>query len=451
MARTEAGMAGPLLLRASIQLLSAVLRLLAALRLPRIASALLRGVLHVRPAHAQALREMHALALARGDGPEAARSGERLLALRPDDAGIHWNLAVLALQAGDADAALRHFKWHDAQRSAGALETRLCTDSLLDPVRAATGEPYVARLRDVLVETALWSVIDGDRVYVREAHDRTIANGPYVAGRRFPDGRRFIFSLPAPSVTIEPPCVLLGGDENYSHWLTRNLIKLCLIEGQPGYAGLPLLINEDLRGYQREYLELLDIAPARLVKVPRGTIVACRDLVVPTQLFRHPRMRRGIEWLRGRLAQHMATGAPGDRLFLSRKDSATRVMLNEDALADALAALGFRTIVAGAMSVVEQVAAFSRARVVVAPHGAGLTNLMFAPPGTLVLEIASANIGHMDDFRLIAQQMDQRMVTVVADDLGPELPPDEHPMHRSYRCDVPAVMEILRRELAALR
>jgi capsular polysaccharide biosynthesis protein len=432
------------------QLLRAVLKLLAALRLPHVATALLRGVLRVCPSHIQALRELHALALARGDAPEAARTGERLVALRPEDAGIHWNLAVLALQASDAGAALRHFRWHDTHRSAGGLETRLCTDSVLDPARAAAGEPYVARLRDVLVETALWSVIDGEKVYVREVHDRTIANGPYVAGRMFPDGRRFIVSLPPPSVTIESPCVLLGGDDNYSHWLTRNLIKLCLIEGRPEYAQLPLLINEDLRGYQREYLELLGIAPERLAKMPRGAIVACRDLVVPTQLLRHPEMRRGIDWLRGRLARHMATDAPGDLLFLSRRDSATRVLLNENALADALAPLGFRTIVAGAMSVVEQIAAFSRARVVVAPHGAGLTNLMFAPPGTLVLEIASANIGHMDDFRFIAQQMDQRMITVVSQDLGPESP-GEHPMHRAYSCDIPAVVEIVRRELATLR
>jgi capsular polysaccharide biosynthesis protein len=377
---------------------------------------LLRSVLRVCPSHVQALRELHVLALARGDAAEAARTGERLVALRPDDAAIHWNLAVLALQAGDAEAALRHFRRHDAHRSAGALATRLCTDSLLDPARAAAGEPYVARLRDVLVETALWSVIDGDRVYVREVHDRTIANGPYVAGRMFPDGRRFIFSLPAPHVTIEAPCVLLGGDENYSHWLTRNLIKLCLTEGLPEYAMLPLLINEDLRGYQREYLELLGIAPERLVKVPRGVVVACRDLLVPTQLRNHPQMRRGIDWLRARLASCMEGSPAHGRIYVSRRDTPVRALLNEPELEAALQPLGFCTVVPGTMTVREQVRAFSGASLIVAVHGAGLTNLVFTPTDARVIEIASSTIAKMDDFRQIARALGQRLATVVSDD-----------------------------------
>lgn len=430
-------------------MLRAILKSLAALRLPGVAAVLLRAVLRVRPRDATALHELHALALARGDHPEATRVGERLLELNPDESGVRWNLALFALQAGDADAALRHFSHHDRLRSKGALATRICADSLLDPARAGAGEPYVARLRDVLVETALWSVIDGDRVYVREAHDRTIANGPYVAGRVFPDGRRYVVSLPAPAISIDAPCVLLGGDENYSHWLTRNLTKMFLVEDQPEYAALPLLVNEDLSGYQREYLALLGISAERLIRVPRGTVVACRDLVVPTQLHRHPRMRQGIDWLRGRLAKWMSADVPRDLLFLSRKDSNTRVLLNEDELAGALQALGFRTMIAGTMSVAEQIGAFSRARVVVGSHGAGLTNLMFAPYGALAIEITSANIAHMDDFRFIAQQMGQRMITVVSNDLGPEPTGAEHPMHRPYRCDVPAVIEILGRELAA--
>jgi capsular polysaccharide biosynthesis protein len=431
-------------------LLKPALTLLAALRLPGAAAALLRAVLRVRPGHVGALRELLALALTRGDRAEAARAGERLARAAPDDPALRWSLAVLALQAGDAEGALRHFSRHDALRSGGALATRLCADSLLDPVRAGSGEPYVARLRDVLVETALWSVIDGGKVYVHEVHDRTIANGPFVAGRMLPDARRFIVSLPAPAVNVDTPCVLLGGDENYSHWLTRNLIKLCLVEEDPEYAGRPLLINADLRGYQREYLTLLGIPEARLIKVPRDAIVACRELIVPTLLRNHPRMRVGIDWLRGRLARCLATEAPQELLFLSRKDSATRVLLNEDELAEALAALGFRTLVAGEVSVAEQIAAFSRARVVVGAHGAGLTNLVFAPHGALVVEITSANIAHMDDFRVIAQTLGQRVITLVSDDLGPEPSTPEHPMHRAYRCDVPAVVETLRRELAAL-
>lgn len=77
-------------------------------------------------------------------------------------------------------------------------------------------------------------------------------------------------------------------------------------------------------------------------------------------------------------------------------------MLNEADLEEALAGLGFRIIVAGKVPVRQQIAAFSRARLIVTPHGAALTNLIFAPPSAAAIEIATPSIVHMNDFRVIA-------------------------------------------------
>lgn len=426
----------------TVSVLTAVLRLLARLRMPGAAAALLRLMLAVRPAHARALTELQAIAVARGGRAEAIRLGERLLAIDPDNAQALWNVAVLALQANDANAALRCFARRDALLSGGTLATRLCTDSLLDPARAAHGEPYVARLDDVLVETALWSVIDGDKVYVREAHDRTMANGPFVAGRVLPDGARFVISLPAPALAVDRPCVLLGGDENYAHWVIRNLLKLALVDARPELAPLPLLVNDDLRAYQREFLELLGIADDQLIKVSRGVVVACRDLVVPTQLRNHPRMIEGIDWLRTRLAAWMDAGPARDLLFVSRRDTPVRTLVNEDELECALRPLGFATAVPGAMSVRQQILAFSSAAVIVAPHGAGLANLVFAPRGATVIEIASSNIAQMADFRHVARALGQRIVTLVSDDYDLTRP-EELAANWDYRVDVAQVLRAL--------
>lgn len=430
-------------------MLSATLRLLARLRLPGAAAALLRLVVALQPSHAQALTELQALAVARGDRARATVLGERLVALRPDDRRALRNLAALRLQAGDMHGALTSFARLDALGGAATGATRLHADAEMDPAAAARGEPYVAALENVLVDTDFWFIADGERLYAREVHGRTVANHPAVGGRVSPDGKTLIVTWAAPARTIEAPCVLLGGDENYSHWLTRNLIKLCLLEGRPELEALPLLVNEDLRAYQRECLALLGIDEARLLRVPRPAVIACRRLHVPTQLRNHPQMRRGIDWLRARVAGRMHAGEPRDLLFMSRRDSATRMLLNDAELAAALEGLGFRTIVPGTMPVAEQIGALSRARVIVAAHGAGLTNLVFAPPGARVIELASANIAHMEDFRVIARCMGQHIATLVSEDFGAEQRPGEHPMHWHYRCDVAAVLEAVRGELAA--
>jgi capsular polysaccharide biosynthesis protein len=390
-------------------------------------------------------------ALKRGVKDDARAICARILQAAPDDPRALWALAVLLLQAGDVEAAVPHFARLDAVQSGGRLRTRRYRSALMDPARAERGEPYAGWRESVLLETNHCAIFDGDEVYVRETQDRTFANHPWVRGRVSPDGRNFVVSLPAVDRVVTQPFILLGTDENFSHWLTRNLLKLAVLEADGIEDTLPLLINEDLRSYQREYLELVGVSLQRLMPVPRGLLLSCRKLAVPVTLRNRPRMRQGIDWLRARVATHVtAPHLARDLLFLSRRDSTLRVMHNEAELEQALKPLGFTTFVAGEAAVTEQIQAFSRARVIVAAHGAGLTNLIFAPPGAFVLEIATPGSAQMDDFRFIARVMGQRIVTLVADRPGDNARPDVIPLKWSFFADVPQVLATLRENLPEL-
>jgi capsular polysaccharide biosynthesis protein len=429
-------------------ILQPILKLLKRVRRPRWAQVLLRIWARLF-ADMQAYRELVAVSLALTDHDEAIRACQAMLALDPNQLDARWNLAVMNLQRGAAVEAAPHFAKHDSLKTGTPRQMRACRVSWMDPERAARGEPYVGSLTDALVDTGYWSVIEGDRIYVRETHDRALGNAPFVRGRVSPDGQQMIVALPNEIPEIKETCILLGGDDNYSHWLSRNLIKLALIEDRPDLRDLPLLINSDLRRYQREYLELLGIPKSRLIKVPRGTFVRCREVFVPTVLRNHPRMRVGINWIRAKFA-HLLT-APADaseQIYLSRRDSDLRRLLNDAELAEALTAEGFLTVVASELSVSDQIQLFSRIRTIVAPHGAGMTNLIFAPRGALVVEIASANIAHMEDFRTISKEMGQRIVTLVSHDFGPESF-ERNSMHRDYRVDVQKVLAMLRENLGS--
>jgi capsular polysaccharide biosynthesis protein len=77
-----------------------------------------------------------------------------------------------------------------------------------------------------------------------------------------------------------------------------------------------------------------------------------------------------------------------ERIFLSRgglpKD---RRLVNEEALLPAIRRLGFTIIRPESLSFKEQICTFQNARVVLGAFGAGLTNCMFCPPGSRVLEL----------------------------------------------------------------
>jgi capsular polysaccharide biosynthesis protein len=370
---------------------------------------------------------------------EVERLCDQILALDPDHAYALSILGSLRLWDGNMQSALRYYQRLDAiDHPERTVSTRLLVSDLMNAELASRGIPYVHTLRNVIVETGYWMVILGDRAFNREVHDRTIANFPRVRGRIAADSRRFIMTLEEPLVRIEEPCILLGGDDNYSHWLERNLIKLCLLEASPGRASLPLLINEDLRGYQRQYLEMLGIAPERLLKVPRDILISCRELDVPTVLRNHPQMRRGIDWLRAKVGSWMNRPSPaGARIYVSRRDTPKRRLVNEEELFSELRKLGFSRIVPGEMSVPEQITAFANASVIVGPHGAGLTNLIFAPPGSTIVEICSKRIAHMPEFRFIAEQMKQRCITIVADRL---VGTEDRDMHTDFEVDIGDVL-----------
>jgi len=395
--------------------------------------------------NAQALHHRLAETIRRGERHAALALCDEILARWPDDAKALLGAAVIRLKEGQPERASSHFARIDELESGGARSARLVRESLMDPQRAARSEPYVAALDDVLVDTTYWAVIDGERIFTRETQARTIANSPLVRGRVSRDGLQSVVSLPRAPRRIDEPCVLLGSDENYAHWVLRNLLKLSLLEGAGIPAGTRYLVRDDLRRWQREYLELIGIPEGRLLLVPDGTIVACSRLYVPTQLRNHPHMCEGMAWLRARVAPLLASPqAASDLVYASRREQSKRRLLNEAQLEAALERLGFRIIVPGEMSVREQIGAFSRARIVVAPHGAGLANMVFAPPGAALLEILSSAILHMDEFRYLCKAAGMRTRSVVSQDLEAAPAAGEAPeMHRDYRVDVAEVLSVV--------
>jgi capsular polysaccharide biosynthesis protein len=383
------------------------------------------------------------------DFAAAARDARTVLGHSPDHPQALETLAAALLGLDDMDGATDAWRRRQALDRARTWTVRLCHDALIRPEPGAAGTAYVAELEDVVVDTTYWAIVDGDRLYNVEAYNGRMANSPFVRRRVSTDEKQLIVAYPADAPFIEQRCLFVGGDENYSHWITRSLLKLGLVDG-PEYAGLPLLLHQPFRRFHVEFLELLDVARERLIQVTESGVVRCRRLVVPTQLSLRPGFAAGVAWLRRRLAQKLGPvpGPAEDLLFLSRAGTQSRVLVNEAELATALAPLGFRVVVPERMSVADQVRTFARARVIVAAHGAGLTNMIFAPREALVVEVTSTNIASMSDFRFMAAALGQRIETIVSDDyeMDPQRAAAIKQVNWDYRVDVEAVLALLRRE-----
>jgi capsular polysaccharide biosynthesis protein len=246
------------------------------------------------------------------------------------------------------------------------------------------------------------------------------------------------------TVSIDEPCVLVGSDENYSHWVLRSLLKLWLVEGDPALRELRWVMGSQLTGFQREYLDLLGISETRLLRVTRNGVVHFRQLHVPTQMIGNRGFLGGVRWLRGKLSAFLCPASEAsDRIYVSRADQARRRLVNEDEIFGMLEPLGFRRVVLGGMPVAEQAATFSRARWIAGPHGAGLTNLVFSPEDARVVEIGSTNILQQNHFRWMAPLLGQRILTVESDEyvMDESRRHDVQPVNWDYRVPVERVRE----------
>ena len=78
---------------------------------------------------------------------------------------------------------------------------------------------------------------------------------------------------------------------------------------------------------------------------------------------------------------------PTRRLFVGRSNVQRRRLVNEAECIEYAARYGFESVSTDGLSVAEEARLFAEAACIIAPHGAALTNLLFATPGAHVLEL----------------------------------------------------------------
>jgi len=244
-------------------------------------------------------------------------------------------------------------------------------------------EPFcIYRLRDVVLDASMMSLSQGRR---------PIPETLYLVSQ---DDYEFaMVKALHPEQTEQRQHYIVGcnrGYDNYFHWVVQALpaidwglrlrrddnVRLALpVLGQPwqeatlallGHATTPRLTLDSFTQYRLASAEYADFL---------GDRIAWSVPVAAAATY-------------GRLREAVAAASEGDdAIYIARTDATRRRMTNEDALIAMLQRQGVRIIVPGALPVEQQFALFRRARLVIGPHGAGLTNIVACEPGTYFYEL----------------------------------------------------------------
>jgi capsular polysaccharide biosynthesis protein len=183
--------------------------------------------------------------------------------------------------------------------------------------------------------------------------------------------------------------LLAGGEGNYFHSLLLGLARLAAVPENYQAAAAGVLVPKGA-ARQREVLALMDLMPSlQIHEVAADETLLVETLILPLSICGdsayHPCL---IDFYRT-----ISTSVPAPpkrlprRLYIDRRGSRLRPLVNEDELVACLSRLGFVAVRPEILSVVDQVRLFRAADIIVAPHGAALTNIGFCRPGTQVVEL----------------------------------------------------------------
>lgn len=214
------------------------------------------------------------------------------------------------------------------------------------------------------------------------------------------------------------------GESGYYHWLSSVLPRIDLVRNYSNFGSLPHLIEAG-RGFATDFLETMyaDLAVHRA----NGKFIHVAELIIPSPVqvgsshyMRNPELLR---MFRRSLENRQIVKAPradnGKRLYVSRADAPMRRLRNEDELMQRIGGFGFTKVSLTGMPVREQIDLFSNASAIVAPHGAGLTNILFSPTSARIIELMP-HTRVWPGFRVISAALGSSYSAYVASDVDSE-------------------------------
>jgi capsular polysaccharide biosynthesis protein len=229
---------------------------------------------------------------------------------------------------------------------------------------------------------------------------------------------------------------------------------LPVLDARDEFAGLPLLVDDGLHPNIMSSIEMINRNRRPVIRVRRWQPVHAGRLITVSAPGYEPYVPIGIksidplpyvnlfsrvalQMLRASVAEAYGNGlSPGPRrIYLARSAQSNnlRQIENAGAIEDILQNQGIPLVMPESMTFAEQVAVCLEAELIVAPVGAALANMIFAPPGCRVVVLAPYYVGASYFYYANLAGVLGHKLTYL---LGPQIGAMRHPRQRSYRIDV---------------
>lgn len=274
---------------------------------------------------------------------------------------------------------LRNSPWLMQRDEVDDAEFATCPEGC--PVPPPLSHVYAARsnyvLRDALVDTRSGFVYVhhlGRYALVRESTSWPASQALWAVSR------------PTDGSLFESPLAIVSSPSNYFHFMTEDLPAL--LRARDEWPNVTVGVH---RGHRPPYVDAaLDAIGVQAVELDRFVRASVLHLAGRGQDlgYLHPTDRT-------RLQRALSVGKNSDlhpspagrRVIFASRGLATRSGQEEHKAQEVARHLGAEVIDFSALSLLEQSRVAFRSSVVIGSHGAALTNALFCPPGSMLVEL----------------------------------------------------------------
>ncbi|NEN93107.1 MAG: DUF563 domain-containing protein [Okeania sp. SIO3H1] len=181
----------------------------------------------------------------------------------------------------------------------------------------------------------------------------------------------------------------------YFHWVVDLLPRIEILRQGINLEEIDwFLVNDYQQPFQQETLKILGIPEEKILASDRHPYIQAEELVVPSYSSYLGWLQPwGVKFLREVFLKEriIEKSQLPERIYISRGNARYRRVMNEPEVVEILSKFGFTCITPESMSLESQIATFAHAKIIVAPHGSGLTNIVFCNPETKIIELFSPN------------------------------------------------------------
>ena len=224
---------------------------------------------------------------------------------------------------------------------------------------------------------------------------------------------KFLKLIPKSKIKVDSGVwVINNKSENYFHWMTESLTRVLSFQKLNKKGTILLPDNFNSLEFASKTLEMLDVE----YKIySNENLVKVRDLSLTTHTAPAGNYNSKIILELHHKLNKDSKSVSGKRLWLSRKFSGRRFLVNEEDITTMLQDYGIEIIYPEKLSYKEQVKIFREAEFIGGVHGAALANMLYMEMNNTVLELRAENDAHNNCHYSLAVSLKNKFYYVICE------------------------------------